>query len=695
MLKLRLPPALLLLAAGSLAASDMDCARHESGRKKMDWLYPPPAAEELPSAQLLESAGAFILVDEVYHAGGEKIYSFIAQLNNPASFAAFGVVEAQVPLNAYADIRARVYMPGEIPRELPAALVLCSLVRRDNTGEWVGRAAAAKHYLLHLPELRPGVIIQYQVDVRWHRAEAVNWMADYSRFINLYAGGQGGLKPATDPYADPRLRYPAEHINFVFNLPHGMDFRTAFYPDDGALLRYDEPSNDSFTAKIVRLSGYRPQWPEEPFAPSIRRQSPWALTHVNFVAGNVFHDAQRAPTGWNDWVARTGATPLNIAPGVLHSAAVACLRVKQPRSEDMEVIARCLRLNYADETAEFQSGLAVVLLQEAGLDAGLLYLHEREAPPLDREFPSLAWFAATPIVALRDETGAWRFAGDESGVLAGRLRARWQGGEGLLVRADRNWDWLPLPISPAQDNAINAFIHYERLDDAQFYGTLRLEFIGAQADALWPLLQLPPARRTQAAARSLDARLGEGVRLSELALSEPETPGAPLVLTARVAAPLRLTGGRSYIGAMPLRLGPQAAQFAASERRLAIDFKLPASYRMLIEFPPGLAIAAPPTPYERTAPGYHFFREWHQAQVDRLELRDETTLDGMVLADQYAELVAAVRDADAEQRRLWPLLAISTAANISAENDPDAKSETNSPSRFVRDAGAAALRQPR
>ena len=627
--------------------------------------------------------------------GGEKIYSFIAQLNDPASFDAFGVVEAQVPLNAYADIRARVYMPGDTPVDLPASRVRCSLVRRDNTGDLVGRATAAKHYLLHLPELRPGVIIQYQVDVRLHRAEAVNWMADYSRFINLYLGGQGGLKPATDPYADPRLRYPAEHIHFVFMLPRGMDFRTAFYPDDGTLLRYDEPTHDSFTEKNVRLSGYRPSRIDEPYAPSLRRLSPWVLTHVNFVASNVFHDALRAPRNWNDWTERTGAAPLDIAPGTLREAAAACVREKLPRIEDADSILRCLQLGFADHPEEVPSGLLVRILQEAGLDAGLLYLHEREAPPLDRDFPSRAWFAAAPIAALHVENGAWQFAGDEATVLNGRLRARWQGGEGLLVRSARNWDWLPLPVSGARDNAIIADIQYDQADASQLLGNLRMEFSGTQAEALRPLMRLPPARRAQVAAHRLDALTGQGVILSEFELREPETSGAPIVLMARISAPLRVIGGRSYIGVPPLRLGLQPAKLAASERRLAIDFQLAASYQLKITFPPGMTTVSTPAPFSRVAPSYHFSRVWLRSQTDRLELRDETILDGMILSDHYAELVAAVRDADAEQSRPWPITALAGAVNIPAESDAHAPTDNNPPARLVHDTSAADWRRPR
>jgi hypothetical protein len=691
----------LLAPARRLRADDTDCAGTESGQKKAEWIYNLPARTALPAVNLVESAGAFVLVDEAVYIGDNRIYTLMAMVGSKEAIDAFGDVEFRTGFDSYANILARVQGPDGKVTDLGDGDFHCSLDNYSFTGAsagtHIGKSFSPKHYTFNFRNVVPGSVIHYQISTRYHsivqyneKKQAIRVEGDYrvttqalgdqyTGIFSVRSGAQGLTASSYDEDGnDMRSHYAAANVNFVLSLPKSMELMARPLPPGAAVSITDIKSSESSVEKIVKIQSKRSALTEEPYATRHGDGSPIIATFVKSIGKTGYTLEWWGVKDWNDWVNRYANDILvytksdSSALHALYEAAP--LTAEAPTRVVADHFNRFLRDVVATDhrgnmirmaAGNFRPTFNVVgqarlgnatekalslvsLLKTAGKDAGLVYVRLAGQPAIDRDFPMSDWFDARFLVALDTDQG--RVYYDPAGqVKSGMLSARMQGGEAIVVKERTKWEWVTLPVSSEEQNVTRAVFKVSGQESGNLKGAFTVEYTGAAADLLRAAARGDtPAQVTRALADRLDATAPQGVHFSNVAHENLGDPDQPLIVRAdfTYSGALRKIGEKTSLRALPFRPGPTGAQFGAETRQQDIDFHVPERLEVEIFLPASLGKpAAAPEPVALAGPGMDYHSSW-KASAEGLTLTRAVSLHGTVAASRYGEFKAFLRKLD-------------------------------------------------
>ncbi len=666
-----------LFAAPALRAADTDCSKNESGLTKAEWLHPLPEAAKLPPVAQIAPVGAFVLLDETVHAGTDTVYTLMVQLGTRAAADRFQSIAVDAGFSEFAEIRARVMTPDGKVAEMNDRDVSCKVVSFVGTGYNIGKSVAPKHYILNVRGLGPGAVLQYQIARKWHRDlefEAY-WRRLYSNIESFRDGGQGAL--VNSPFEnllDDGHRYPAANVMFTYLIPIGMKFEYKILNDNGRVKVTEQPKPNAASDKVISFIYSRAPLAAEPHEPYLRLQDPELVTWVKSTAGTTQTTYKISPENWNEMVAQDLSDPLlsmqvrggvsaiqTVAPGpAAGTRAWADGLNRHLRDRVARATGNELRTGFGYRPPGFvinsgrvgtslEKALALIATaREAGLAANLVVARTRGLPPIHRPYAILDWFGHY-LAAVDFPTGRV-FYDPNSTVAAGEIRESLQGGEALLVKDRKNWEWITLPVASADKNGVRAEYRVEKLEGDAFSGTANAAWRGAEAEGIrfW-LRESDPVAEQRAAARALEAMGFQGFRCEDAAFENLRDPDQPLRATCRftLSSAVNALGAKKRIHWLPGRPGPDAPEFAAEKRARPLDFMPPARYESVVRFPVALSEGAEPPPaITLSAQGCGY--EFAAAKTDEgLELRRTLTISGMISASAYGEVRKFIQATDA------------------------------------------------
>ena len=673
---------LLLIGAGPVEAKDdTNCLATESGQKPVPWLYPNALPDRskpgtVPPLAAVKNQGAFVMFDEVLYNGSSTVHSFIVMLGSKQSFAEFGSLNFAITGNRYAEILGRVQQPDGTTRELTHADMQCKVTRYDNIGFNAGKSQVPKQYIVNFPGLTSGAIIQYQIAFRYHGLIDLNWLYAYSNLFTLKSGGQTALLDDYDPFRDAKLGYPAAMLRYTFILPKGMKFEYKVEPPDPSVHIVESKGPDSYMDRVVQITSQRAALNEEPYAPAVAAQSPVLITYVRSTERTSMTEYLYAPKDWNEWINREASDPLqNIVndsaalTAVLAASPLPAGADRQARADALNRFMRDRVTNATGNELRFEDGyrppLDMVsrartgtiiekalglasLLKTAGFPAYLVYARNSYLPPMDKAYTMIDWFWGNYLVAA-DIDGKRVYYDPHDPVPSGTLPYYLQGGEALLMKDRKTWEWVTLPKSTLEDNLDRLELRVDAAEGGTVTGSAALSVGGAFAARLRTLKTLTPEYLRQYLLGRLDGYARQGVSFTEAEIFGINDPDQPLSITAK----FQFSGGVAALGQkkrlipLPARNGPRPADFSANGRQQAFDFRTPLRFETVVHYSEKFKpLEALPAAAELSAEGMKYRLEF-KPEGEGFAVRRAIDASGMIPAEKSPALQRLVSEMDA------------------------------------------------
>lgn len=591
--------ALILLASFASAPAlrggqdDLECKKRDLSLNQTPWLYNMPDAAGLPGLEALAADGGMVLLDESVHNRGACQYSFMGLAGTAKILGEMGSVSMASEFYREFHINARARLPDGRIINATEGDITCSLVRNTRLKYLLSDRNLPKRFVVTLPGLQPGSLIQYQVTFPCdsHGLTYPNFAPMWNGFQQEYMDGDAEELGWT--------YLPAANLRMIVMHDKGIDLEAKVI-ENGSEVKVENLVTPNGVQHYMRVSTRRPARKTEEYTPPLAEASPLVLLRRVF-------PGEKSEATWDervrafrkDWLKHTDpdsdllelflkSNPVPAeADGLAFARAVNLfIRDKIKYKRDF----RAANLAYKPRqmvkkpdaaSAEEHMYLFVALLRSRKVPCRVVIYRSRYQPEPIMELPSIGWLHGY-VIEVATPAGPVYF-NPFNKIAGGRLIDDQYEAKAIAVNPESGaWEWTRLPAERAADNEVEFRVEIRSIEGGSASGELTATLRGRIADR-WrrELRGERPADRNTLLRDMLEMTTAKDPAFSEITTEHEDDIDKPLVVRAKYQQQefLATVGARKLV--FPSRLLPRPADgiFASRPRMFPILFRTPVAYR--------------------------------------------------------------------------------------------------------------------